>query len=124
MSKLRLNDWNPTQESMEEHILRVAASYIRTHGKDAEIFFGEPSDQDPMTPSEFADYIEEKAGEMKEERKETEHKKNLSMEFTGTITQAGGNTEPTVTISTSQEQLKRQTNIPFFRRCDITITPI
>jgi hypothetical protein len=125
---LKLNDWQEEKESMDEHILRVAAAYIRSHGKDCNILFGLPSDTDTMNPGEFADYLDEQADSLNQDRIELMKEKNTTMEFIGTIIQviqAGGESNPpTVTLATTKEQLKAQKNIPFFQSARIRITPI
>ncbi len=125
MQTLKLNDWDDSKETMEEHLLRVAAAYISSHGREALILFGHPEEKDTMSTFDFCDYLINHANSMRDERlREAEkEEKNPSMEFYGEIIQAGGDKEATVTISATKDQLQRQPSIPFYLQSKIKITP-
>jgi hypothetical protein len=123
MTTLQLNDWDESIEPMEEHLLRVAARYIASHGREALILFGHPEDDDAMSRIDFHAYLLNHADSMRDERLRQEKKQQATMEITGQIIQAGGEKEPTLTIKTNIHQLSRQASIPFFRQANITITP-
>jgi hypothetical protein len=123
MTTLQLNDWDESTQTIEEHLLRVAARYIASHGKEAMINFGHPEDEQPLSRLEFQNYLLNHADDMRNEKLRQQKTKKTSMEFTGQIIQAGGKEEPTVTIKTSTHQLSHQPLIPFYRQARITITP-
>ena len=106
-----------------EYLLRHAAAFIRQYAKDKEIYHEYYSDNEPVTGEEVADSLLTCQQELAGKRE----KLGQSMKFTGTVTQAGSDPEtgtPRVTISTNVEELKIQKSIPFYKRCEIEITPI
>lgn len=123
MTTLQLNNWDESTQTIEEHLLRVAARYIASHGKEAMINFGHPEDEEPMSRLDFHAYLLNHADDMQNERSRQQKAKSASIEFTGQIIQAGGKEEPTVTIKTSTHQLSHLPLIPFYRQSRITITP-
>lgn len=108
-------------ESEVEYNLRLAAEIIRTHAPEAEVIHQDYDDDEPVTGNEVIASIERIIADLAEYRV----KNGKSMTIDGTIIQAGGEgkEDPTITITTSVRELKKQKSIPFFRRCEIRFTP-
>ena len=101
-------------ETRPAYLLRVASAFISNHN--------------PKQPVFYDDYEEEADGETLAQdclALSEEITALRAMEFTGRITQAGGDSDtPTITIETTREQLKACPVIPFYQRSAITIIPL
>ena len=95
------------------YYLRIAAAFIATHPDQAVTYdnYDEPVDGETLARDclEQADALAASP---------------TSMTFHGIIIQAGGVGDPTVTITTQREQLKRCPSIPFYQPAIITIKPL
>jgi hypothetical protein len=105
------------------YLLKSAAELIYHHAPDARIkldpqFFGS-SDDAPCSGLEFCEILTREADSILEQSSAAPPPFRIS----GSIIQAGGEKEPTITISTSRRDLQDCTSIPFFKLSEITIIP-
>jgi len=108
-------------ESYTEYILRLCAAVLQDHAPNALILHAHYDESEPVETEQLIESIHETLTELALHRE----REDVTMEFIGTIIQAGGESNPpTVTLATTKEQLKAQKNIPFFRQATIRITPI
>lgn len=107
-------------ESATEYILRLCAAVLQDHAPNALIIHAHYDESAPVETEQLIESIQETLTELALHRE----REDVTMEFTGHISQAGGDgKEPTVTLITSRDQLKKQSSIPFFRTSTIRITP-
>lgn len=110
------------EESEAEYALRAAASFIRAYAADKPVIIDDYDE--PITGEILSEICMSNAQDLADQR----IKNCRSMIFTGQIIQAGNEggdeTQPTVTIRTGIESLKRCKAIPFYQPSEITITPI
>ena len=104
-----------------EYLLRDAAAFILAHAKEAEAWHDDYGDV--VTGEEAALSLSGMAEDMAKDRAEL----GRGMRLFGTLIQAGNDEEtgkPSITITTSLEELKGQKHIPFYRLCEITFKPL
>ena len=102
-------------ESNHEYLLRLAAEFITHFAPGKEIYNDDY--EEAIDGTTLAKDLLDLAQELAQERA------RQSMKFRGVIIQAGGDEDPTVTISTTKRELADCEAIPFYKSAEITITP-
>ena len=114
------------EETDIEYTLRAAAAFIRAFASDKPVCIADYDEE--VTGEILAEICQNNAEELAKERLVTAK----SMRFEGKIIQAGHDSDnpfsseikPTVTIVTSQRELKDCETIPFYQSANILIVPI